>query len=82
MGSGNGVHEHERFTFLGFEIGAREALGTEGRIVDKSCRRSARRLPRRFARRCEVGLHRRSHHSLTDLALDINAVVRGWVNYY
>ncbi len=27
-------------------------------------------------------LHRRSRHTLSDLAQDINAAVRGWINHY
>jgi RNA-directed DNA polymerase len=82
-GKRSGVHEHERFTFLGFEFGARAALDTEGRIVDKFLPAVSPEAVKEIHETVRSWrLHRRSRHTLTDLALGINAVVRGWVNYY
>jgi RNA-directed DNA polymerase len=58
-------------------------LNTEGRIVDKflpAISPEAAKEIREMVRSWR--LHRRSRHTLSDLAQDINVVVRGWINYY
>ena len=82
-GERDGAHEHQRFTFLGYEFGARGALTTEGRIVDKFLPAISPEAAKEIQETVRSWrLHRRSRHTLSDLAQDINAVVRGWINYY
>ena len=78
-----GNHEHEKFTFLGYEFRPRRAKNHRGKyfvsflpaISDKAAK----------AIRQEIRgwkLHLRSDKSLEDLARMFNPIVRGWMQYY
>ncbi len=82
-GRRQGSHEHERFTYLGYEFRARGARGTDGAIFDgflPAMSREAAKEVRQTIQSWHLG--RRSGSTLGDLARSINAVVRGWINYY
>jgi RNA-directed DNA polymerase len=82
-GRRNGSHEHERFTFLGYDFQARGARSTDGQIFDgflPAVSQEAKREIRETIRSWR--LVRRSGTTLDDLARGINPVVRGWINYY
>ena len=84
-GERRGSHEHERFTFLGYEFGVRSARTTDGtdQIIDKFLPAVSPAAAKEIQRTVQSWrLHRRTRHTLSDLAHDINAVVRGWINYY
>ena len=75
--------EHVAFTFLGFTFRARAARSRTGAsftgflpAVSKPALIRMHRQLRRWR------LHRRTGHTLTDLAPVINPVVRGWMQYY
>jgi len=78
-----GKHEHEKFTFLGYEFRPRRAKNHRGKyfvsflpaISDKAAK----------AIRQEIRgwkLHLRSDKSLEDLARTFNPILRGWMQYY
>ena len=78
-----GTHEHEKFTFLGYEFRPRRAKNHRGKyfvsflpaISDKAAK----------AIRQEIRgwkLHLRSDKSLEDLARMFNPILRGWMQYY
>jgi RNA-directed DNA polymerase len=78
-----GTHEHEKFTFLGYEFRPRMAKNHRGKyfvsflpaISDKAAK----------AIRQEIRgwkLHLRSDKSLEDLARMFNPILRGWMQYY
>jgi RNA-directed DNA polymerase len=76
-------HEHTWFTFLGFTFRARKARGKNGRnftsflpAISKDALKKVSGEVRRWR------LHRKTGHSLTDLASWINPIVRGWMQYY
>ena len=78
-----GSHEHEQFEFLGYTFRARRAQNKRGDVfasfapaVSTDAAKSIRRTIRRWQ------LHHRSRDTLADLARSINAIVRGWINYY
>jgi RNA-directed DNA polymerase len=78
-----GSHEHERFDFLGYTFRPRLARSKRGNffvgflpaIADSERKRIGREI-RRWR------LHLRSGQTLADLAVAIDAEVRGWINYY
>ena len=76
-------HEYTWFTFLGFTFRARKARSKNGRsftsflpAISKDALKQASGAVRRWR------LHRRTGHTLTDLASWINPIVRGWMQYY
>jgi group II intron reverse transcriptase/maturase len=76
-------HEHTWFTFLGFTFRARKARGKNGcnftsflPAISKDALKKVSGAVRRWR------LHRRTGHSLADLASWINPIVRGWMQYY
>ncbi len=78
-----GSHEHERFDFLGFTFRPRRASNRRGELfvsflpaVSDDAAKAIRRTIRRWR------LHMWSGRTLSDLAREINPVVRGWINYY
>jgi RNA-directed DNA polymerase len=78
-----GTHEHEKFTFLGYEFRPRRAKNYRGKyfisflpaVSDKAAKkiRDAMRGWR---------LHLRSDKTLGDLARMFNPKIRGWLHYY
>jgi RNA-directed DNA polymerase len=78
-----GSHEHERFDFLGYTFRPREARNGQGELftsflpaVSDEAAKTIRRTIRRWR------LHLWTGTSLTQIAREINLIVRGWVNYY
>ena len=78
-----GSHEHERFDFLGYTFRPREARNGQGELftsflpaVSDEAAKTIRRTIRRWR------LHLWNGTSLTEIAREINPIVRGWVNYY
>jgi RNA-directed DNA polymerase len=78
-----GSAEHTSFVFLGYGFRARMVKTKTGRyfvgvnpaISDEAAKRIRSRIR-------SWRLHLRSGSTLADLARDINAVVRGWMNYF
>ena len=78
-----GTHEHEKFTFLGYEFRPRRARNHRGKyfvsflpaISDK-----AAKAIRQEIRGWKLQL--RSDKSLEDLARMFNPILRGWMQYY
>ena len=77
-----GEAEHTSFDFLGYTFRGRLAKGKHGYFVNFSPTMSAkaRKAIGQTIRRWQ--LNRRSGSDLSRLAQDINAQVRGWINYY
>lgn len=78
-----GSHEHERFDFLGYSFRPRLARSRAGvnfvsflPAVADDAAKAIRHTIKRWR------LHVWSGSNLTDLARSINAIVRGWCNYY
>lgn len=78
-----GSYEHTSFTFLGYGFRVRKVRTKQGSyffsfnpaISDEAAKRVRAQIR-------SWRLHLRSGSSLKDLAREINAVVRGWINYY
>lgn len=78
-----GSYEHTSFTFLGYGFRVRKVRTKQGSyffsfnpaISDEAAKRIRAQIR-------SWRLHLRSGSNLTDLAREINAVVRGWINYY
>ena len=77
-----GEAEHTSFDFLGYTFRGRLAKGKHSYFVNFSPAMSAkaRKAIGQTIRRWQ--LNRRSGSDLSRLAQDINAQVRGWINYY
>jgi RNA-directed DNA polymerase len=78
-----GSYEHESFDFLGYTFRPRLSKSKHGEhfvnfspAVSADARKQMGREIRRWR------LHRWSDKTLTDLARSINAIVRGWINFY
>jgi len=76
-------YEHTEFTFLGFTFRAHGARGRNGEIftsflpaISKDALKQVSRTVRRWR------LHLRTGHTLAELAVRINPIVRGWMQYY
>ncbi|MFG1709486.1 group II intron reverse transcriptase/maturase [Nonomuraea sp. M3C6] len=82
-GRRRGSYEHTSFVFLGYGFRVRMVRTKHGvfffsfnpAISDEAAKRIRAQIR-------SWRLHRRSRASLKDLAHEINAVVRGWINYY
>ena len=82
-GKRRGSYEHTSFTFLGYGFRVRKVRTKQGSyffgfnpaISDEAAKRIRAQIR-------SWRLHLRSGSSLKDLAREINAVVRGWINYY
>jgi RNA-directed DNA polymerase len=78
-----GSYEHESFDFLGYTFRPRLSKSRHGKhFVNFSpavSGEAGKRIGREIRR---WRLHRWSDKTLTDLARSINAIVRGWINYY
>jgi RNA-directed DNA polymerase len=78
-----GNHEHEKFTFLGYEFRPRRAKNHRGKyfvsflpaISDKAAKKIRQEVK-------GWKIHLRSDKTLDDLARMFNPVIRGWVQYY
>src|SRR5699024_9702607 len=82
-GQRTGAYEHTAFTFLGFTFQARGARAKNGNIftsflpaVSKEALNKMSGVVRSWR------LHRRTGHSLEELATVINPIIRGWMQYY
>lgn len=78
-----GSHEYERFDFLGYTFRPRRARNGRGELfisftpaISDEAAKAIRRSIRRWR------LHLWSGTPLTEIAREINRIVRGWVNYY
>lgn len=78
-----GSHEHERFDFLGYTFRTRLVKTKHGQYragfvpaVSDNAAKAFRQRIRRWR------LHLRTGTTLGGLAQAINAIVRGWINYY
>ena len=82
-GTRRGSYEHTSFTFLGYQFRSRKVRTRAGKtffsfnpaISDEAAKRIRAQIR-------SWRLHLRSGSTLTDLAREINLVVRGWINYY
>ena len=82
-GSRKGEHEHTAFTFLGFTFQARGARRKDGSIFTSFLPAvSKKALKRMSAAVRSWRLHRRTGHSLVELAGLLNPIIRGWMAYY
>jgi RNA-directed DNA polymerase len=78
-----GSHEHERFDFLGYTFRPRRARASSGELFVSFCPAVSDDAVKRM--RCTIKrwrLHLWSGKSLTDLAQEVNPIVRGWIDYY
>lgn len=75
-------HEHEKFTFLGYEFRPREADGKRGRFLSflPAISTEATKAIREEIQGWK--LHRKSDKSLRELSQLINPRVRGWMQYF
>jgi RNA-directed DNA polymerase len=81
-GHRRGDFEHSSFDFLGYTFRARRASGRRGLFVSFSPAMSQKARKAKGQQIRAWHLNRRSGTSLSDLAREINAQVRGWINYY
>jgi RNA-directed DNA polymerase len=80
--SRRGTYEHTSFDFLGYTFRGRRARGPRGFFVSFSpaISNAAKKAIGKKIR--DWHLNRRSGMDLSGLAWEINAQVRGWINYY
>jgi RNA-directed DNA polymerase len=78
----SGEAEHDSFDFLGYTFRARLAKGQRGYFASFSPAISAKAAKAVGQKIRAWRLNRRSGSDLASIALDINPVVRGWINYY
>jgi RNA-directed DNA polymerase len=78
-----GFHEHVAFDFLGYTFRHRQARNRRGELfrsflpaVSDGAAKAIRRTIRRWR------IHLWSGTPLTGIAQELNAILRGWVNYY
>lgn len=77
-----GDSEHTSFDFLGYTFRGRVVRGPRGFFVGFNPAMSAKAKKAVGKKIRDWHLNRRSGRDLSDLAWDINAQVRGWINYY
>ena len=76
-------HEHERFDFLGYTFRPRLARNRAGGLFVSFCPAVSDGAAKEIGRTIKRWrLHLWSGKTLTDLAREINPIVRGWINYY
>ncbi len=81
--SRRGVHEHERFKFLGYEFRARRARRKNGQCFDSFSPGISPAEGQRIRQEMrDWHLCRHSGKTLADLAEMVNPIVRGWLSYY
>lgn len=78
-----GSHEHERFDFLGYTFRPRQSRDGKGAMfvnftpaISDEAAKKIRQTIRRWR------IHLWSGTSLTEIAREINSIVRGWISYY
>ena len=81
-GHRRGDSEHTSFDFLGYTFRARRAASRRGLFVSFSPAMSQKARKAVGHKIRAWHLNRRSGTNLSGLARDINAQVRGWINYY
>jgi RNA-directed DNA polymerase len=77
-----GSHEHEGFTFLGYEFKQRKAKSKYGVWMNFGPATSDSALKRMREKMRAWRIGRRSDLSITDIANEINPETRGWIAYY
>jgi RNA-directed DNA polymerase len=78
-----GSYEHTSFTFLGFEFRGRRARGRNGKVFTSFLPAVSRDALKKISATVRSWrLHRRTGLTMSQLARDINPVVRGWIQYY
>ena len=77
-----GVSEHTSFDFLGYTFRGRVVRGPRGFFVGFNPAMSGKAKKAVGKKIRDWHLNRRSDTNLSGLAQDINAQVRGWINYY
>ncbi|MFH1150343.1 MAG: group II intron reverse transcriptase/maturase [Actinomycetota bacterium] len=78
-----GNYPNQSFDFLGFTFRPRRAKNKEGKFFVgfiPAVSNKAAKAMRQDMRK--LGLHRKSHYELKDLARLMNPITRGWINYY
>ena len=80
--SRRGNFEHTSFDFLGYTFRGRRARGPRGLFVSFSPAMSNKAKQAIGKKIRDWHLNRRSGTDLSGLAWEINAQVRGWINYY
>lgn len=80
--SRRGDSEHVSFDFLGYTFRGRTVLGKRRLFVGFNPAMSAKATKAVGQKIRAWHLNRRSDTDLSSLARDINAQVRGWINYY
>ena len=82
-GNRRGAHEHTSFDFLGFTFRARPAQGSNGRKFTGFLPAISKDALNKISAQVRAWrLHRRTSHTLDNLARLVNPVVRGWMQYY
>jgi group II intron reverse transcriptase/maturase len=78
-----GSYEHIEFTFLGYTFRPRRVRSKHGKMFTGFNPAVSRNALKKMSREVRSWrLHRRTRTSLTDLARQVNPVVRGWMNYF
>ena len=77
-----GTSEHTSFDFLGYTFRGRPAKGRRGFFTSFLPAMSAQAKKAKGKQIRDWHLNRRIGTDLSGLAWDINAQVRGWINYY
>ena len=76
-------YEHTSFTFLGFTFRARAARDKNGKVFTSFLPAISKDALKRVSEEVRSWrLHRLTGHTLADIALQVNPVVRGWLQYY
>jgi group II intron reverse transcriptase/maturase len=72
-----------KFDFLGFTFKPRTTAARDGKLfISTDCAISQKRLVKIIRELRISGLHRKTGRTLTQIAKEYNAKIRGWINYY
>jgi RNA-directed DNA polymerase len=82
-GNRPGSHEHESFTFLGYQFRARSVRSKSGVMFTAFTPAISPEALKKISGEVRSWrIHARTRHGLQELADRINPVVRGWMTYY
>ena len=82
-GRRRGSHEHTKFTFLGFIFRARGMRTRHGNVFTGFGPGASKEAIKKMNEQVKSWrLHRRTGHTIGEIAREINPVIRGWMQYY
>jgi RNA-directed DNA polymerase len=77
-------HDHTSFTFLGYEFRSRCARRRDGKLFSRFLPAVGKEQLKQMRRKIktDLALHMKHHWTIEQVAILVNPVMRGWLNYY